>query len=627
MAAGGSVTGGEGDGGRVDAPRPEPAPGRERALECLRKFLALSSRGAKQDALVAASDACHAAPDMPEAHYGYGQAWLALGEPARAERAFAEAVRLKPTWADAWVNYGLARYHQGALDEARVAMRRALACDPEHAAARCNLGAFMRISGAADVSQDLLRDSVERDPQNAGARLNLVADLLQQDQPGDALALLEEAAPPPEDMRAARHWHLQKFIALLRLDRVDEARATLEALAELGPLPPDVAPLWHWRQVLLAVRDGDLDKARAAAGLTEAALVDAGTDAVLDHQIMGHFRLARFWSGAGEHSQAFAQWARAHELLKLVQPFSREDHLAFIEANIAAFNAQRFTTGARASNTDPAPIFIVGMPRTGIKLCERILAAHADVHGAGERDALNDAFCALGEINDKRSAACAAAVTRIVNLDAQRLNVAAERYLNALHALAPGKAHIVDRLPSSYLFLGLVGLMLPGAKIIHCIKDPRAVGLAIFSYRFHRWHDYAHDLADLGCTIAQQQRLMAHWKDVLPNPILTIKLADWFNDFDGTLARVLAHVELPHDPQQCARFYEANRKARRASRWRVGDQGGWGTYRNELAPLIDELERAGALDGWGKALARQPTDGLDEATSKTRTSNSGESLP
>ena len=109
-------------------------------------------------------------------------------------------------------------------------------------------------------------------------------------------------------------------------------------------------------------------------------------------------------------------------------------------------------------------------------------------------------------------------------LDGDSLDRAAARYLAELHALNAGATRIVDKMPGNFLYLGLVGLMLPGARIIHCVRDPRDIGLSIFTFRFHGRHGYAHDLADLGWYIGQHDRLMAHWKAALPNPILTVRL-------------------------------------------------------------------------------------------------------
>jgi hypothetical protein len=207
---------------------------------------------------------------------------------------------------------------------------------------------------------------------------------------------------------------------------------------------------------------------------------------------------------------------------------------------------------------------------------------------------LGRAFFALGGGNEE-----AEAVARIAALDAKTLDAAAETYLAELKSLAPDKTRIVDKMPGNFNYLGLVGLLLPAAKIIHCRRDPRDIGLSIFTFRFHGAHGYAHDLADLGWYIGQHDRLMAHWKQALPNPILEVNLSDWVEDFDATLARVLAHVDLPPDPQ-CARFYEAGSRVRTVSRAQVRQPvnarglGRWKTYEQELAPLIAELRASGA---------------------------------
>jgi Tfp pilus assembly protein PilF len=551
-------------------------------------------QGDARAALFTASEALHRAAHLPQAHYVYGQAWTALGNHGHAERAFAAALQLAPAWADAWVNYGIARYRQGAIEDAKTAMRQALRAAPGHAAATANLGAFLRISGDSETAEKLLAATVAREPQNAAARLNLVADLLQAERAAEALALLEAAEPPAGDALALRHWLLQKSLALLQLARPAEARTVLDALAALGPLPRALAPIWYWRQVLLALAEGDGARAQAAAAKMEAVLEEVGAEAVPEHRIMAHYDLAKFWSGLEARQRAFAHWQAGHALLKLSQPFSRDAHRAFVDANIATFDRARFASGPRARNHDLAPVFIVGMPRSGTTLVEQTLDAHRDCHGAGERSALMHSFATLGGSIDG-----AAAAQRVGACDAATLDATASRYLDALRALAPGQSRIVDKMPGNFNYLGLAGLMLPGARIIHCARDPRDIGLSIFTFRFHGVHAYAHDLGDLGWYIGEHDRLMAHWKAVLPNSILTVNLSDWVEDFAGTLARVLGHLDLPHDPA-CERFYEHEGRVRTVSRAQVREPvnarglGRWRPYANELAPMIAELDRAGA---------------------------------
>ena len=580
----------------------------------LHAAVSLLALGRPNEALHAASDACHRAPKSAQANYVYGQAWLALNAPARAERAFADAINHAPAWADAWVNYGIARYRQGAIEDAKTAMREALARQPDHAAATANLGAFMRLSGQPLEAETLLCDTVQRQPANAGARLNLVADLLQSERAAEALALLDEAAPPADNARAARHWHLQRSLALLQLRRPAEARAALDAFAALGPCPPEFAVLWQWRLVLLARAENDTARAEIEAERMEAVLAEFGALATPEHRVMAHFDLAKFWSGSNDPRRAMRHWTEGHALLKPSQPFSRDVHAAFVDANIELFNRARFETGARASNDDPAPVFIIGMPRSGTTLCEQILAAHRDVHGGGERVTLPQAFAALGGRSHS-----ADQVRRIAKLDSATLDDAAATYLAELHALAPDKARIVDKMPGNYLYLGLIALMLPGAKFIYCARDPRDIGLSVFTFRFHGYHPYSHDLADLGWTIGQHGKLMDHWRAVLSDRIVTVNLSDWVEDFDGTLARVLGHIGLPPDPA-CVRFYESDSRVRTVSFAQVRQPvnarglGRWKAYAAELAPLIGELQKAGVIAADEPGVLTNPSP-QQEATS------------
>jgi hypothetical protein len=146
------------------------------------------------------------------------------------------------------------------------------------------------------------------------------------------------------------------------------------------------------------------------------------------------------------------------------------------------------------------------MPRSGTTLAEQIMTAHPQAFGAGERLALHTTHIALGG-NDH-----AEAPARVAGLGDTELDDAAQTYLAELHRIAPGAARVVDKMPGNSNFLGLVALMLPGARIIHCTRDPRDIGLSIFTYRFYGYHPYAHDLADLGWYIAEHARLMAHWR-------------------------------------------------------------------------------------------------------------------
>ncbi|MGH7210873.1 MAG: sulfotransferase family protein, partial [Acetobacteraceae bacterium] len=336
-------------------------------------------------------------------------------------------------------------------------------------------------------------------------------------------------------------------MALLQLGRFPKARAALDAL---GEPPPALWLLVQWRRVLLAMAERDMAQAHRHAEAMAAALAGTRAQVALpEHRIMAHFDLAKFYAHVRDPDRAFGAWTGGHRELARLQPFSRAKYQRFVDASIARFDQARLHDGPRAANTDPAPVFIVGMPRSGTTLCEQILSAHGQAFGAGERVALALAFGALGGAFETE-----AAVRRVADTDAAALDATAARYLAELHAAAPDAARIIDKMPVNFRFLGFASMLLPGARVICCERDPRDIGLSIFTFRFYGEHPYAHDLADLGWYIAQQHRLMRHWRAAVPLPMLTVRLADWVDDFAATLRRVLDFLGLPYDPA-CERFY------------------------------------------------------------------------
>ena len=232
---------------------------------------------------------------------------------------------------------------------------------------------------------------------------------------------------------------------------------------------------------------------------------------MLEHKIMARYDLAKFWSRQGEDAKAFAQWRAGHALLRPIQPFSREATRAYDDAAIATFTPERFADRPprRQRRSD------AGVHRRHAALGHDAgradpRRASASAHGAGERPALGRLAWRLGAGETPES------IARIAALDQATLDAEAEAYLKELRALAPGKSRIVDKMPGNYLYVWLIALLFPNAKIIHCVRDPRDIGFSIFTFRFHGEHGYAHDLADLGWMIGEQDRLMKHWKVACP---------------------------------------------------------------------------------------------------------------
>ena len=527
-------------------------------------------------------------PDNAAAWYALGMAEQASHDIRAALDVYRRTVELAPGFAEAWVNLGVVLFQLGEVTEANAALRRALAVRPGFGLAEANLAAIELLRGDAEIALDRLRRAVAADPACHAARINLANALLLERQPQETLALLEGEPPAGRD---GAHWRAHRAMAMLMLRRNEAARAELDLIPE--PYG-DAEILILWRRMRLAMLDGDAAGTDLMAERLGVLAADE-TAALIEHRVVASLDLARYHDGGGRRARAFEHWTRGHLLLARSQPFSRDRYAAFEAATIECFTAARLREGPRAANRDAAPVFIVGMPRSGTTLLEQILAAHGAIHGAGERAAITQAITRIGiGVDTERS------VRGLAAMDAARLDKSANAYLAELHALAPEARYITDKMPGNARHLGYITTLLPGARVIHCQRDPRDIGLSIFQLRFFGYHPYAHDLGDLGWYIGHHARLMAHWRAALPLPLLEVALEDWVIDFAGTLRRVLAFLELDEDPA-CYRYYELDRRVRTASSDQVRQPvnarglGRWRAYETELAPMIAELQAAGLV--------------------------------
>ncbi len=537
-------------------------------------------------AYAAVREALARASDSAEAHYLLGLTELGAGRFPEARDELTKATRLAPKLAKAWLNLGVARYRLSDVQGALEATKRCLSIDPHNSMGEANLSVFLALRGEQEEAINRLRKVVERDPNCVPARVNLGSQLVIDREPIEALDTLK--GDPPKGSLGAQ-WRAQRISALLQLGRRKEARAELEAVEE--PLG-EAEILIAWRRLLFSVRQ-PVQAERFAKRVAELADQEKGT--LLEHRIIAHFDLARFRNSRRERRRGFEHLIKGHALIARSQPFSRSDYAGFFEATKKAYSRERLAAGPQANNRDTIPLFIVGLPRSGTTLTEQILASHSAVHGAGERPHLHNCLSRLvGSMLEAKN------VPKAANLSAPSLSAAARKYLVDLHALAPGARYITDKMPGNALHLGFVATLLPRARVILCERDLRDTALSIFQHRFFGYHPYAHDLRDLGWYIAEHQKLMDHWLSVLPLPVFRLRLNDWVEDFQGTLKKVLDFLDLPYE-EGCERFYESPRKVRTASLEQVRRPvnsrgiGRWRNYVSELEPLLDELDRAGAV--------------------------------
>jgi hypothetical protein len=149
-------------------------------------------------------------------------------------------------------------------------------------------------------------------------------------------------------------------------------------------------------------------------------------------------------------------------------------------------------------------------------------------------------------------------------------------------------------MPHNFELLGLVALSLPGAKIIHCRRNPLDTCVSCWTKNFNDAHSYNRSLNDLGRYYAGYYELMEHWRSVLPTPILDVDYEDYIKDLEGTARRLVEFVGLEWDPN-CLEYYKLDRAVRTASQWQVRQPiydssiGRWRNYMPHIQPLIDAM--------------------------------------
>jgi tetratricopeptide (TPR) repeat protein len=299
------------------------------------------------------------------------------------------------------------------------------------------------------------------------------------------------------------------------------------------------------------------------------------------------FTLANVLDRLGRYDEAIAQVRATRQLLHI--PYDPAEHERGVTARIVSFSRTNMASLPRATHGDRRPVFIVGMPRSGTSLVEQILASHPDVYGAGELEDLLSIAAKVGGVDGQNYPHTLATLTPSI------LDQLAHAYLDRIDSLNSTSRFVTDKMPLNYLELGLIELLFPGTRIIHCVRDPRDTCLSCYMNDIAAGVTFARDQRTLAGYYRQYQRLMDHWQSVLSIPILEVRYEDVVGDLEGQARRLLQFMELPWD-DRCLSFHQNIRGVATASREQVrqplyaSSVGRWKHYRAHLRELIEALD-------------------------------------
>ena len=366
---------------------------------------------------------------------------------------------------------------------------------------------------------------------------------------------------------------------LVLLGRESEARERLDAV--LHEQPEDLAVSLVFGE--MAAR---LDRVSEAIVRLEALRALVASPSGERRDVL--FQLGALYDHSGDYERAFAAFREAHEQQRYHWDADGYDRAV---ADLCANWSTDFLRDApRAAADARQVVFIVGMPRSGTSLVEQILAAHPQVAAGGELPhlaaAAHQASPEPGDLIPFRRNTFA--------LRPEAVSQIGRQYLEAVQPLAGSQLRITDKMPANHALLGLVELALPGARVVHCRRDPRDTALSCYTTPLWESLQYVGDLGHLGRYARAEQRLMAHWKSALHTPIHTVDYEALVAHPEQEARALLAFTGLPWD-DGCLRFHETRRFVDTASAMQVrrpvytSSLQRWRRYEQYLAPLFDAL--------------------------------------
>jgi tetratricopeptide (TPR) repeat protein len=572
----------------------------------------LFERGEFDEAIAHYQRAVQIAPGYSEAFSNLGNALRASKSYDEALAAYERALELQPDFVDGLNNLGTALRDLGRWREAEAAYERALALSPGNPKLLSNLALALKEREDFEGAAALLSQAVDIDPDNVQSLTYLALVRLDQKQVTAAEDLAGRALSlAPDDARAIN------ALGLARFEQQDSA-AALDLFQRAIGLAPELADA-HNNLGNVRKEEGRLDEARQAyekaieldpgetaydLNLSDAktyapgdghlevmrARMDAASGLSQTGRMRLNFALAKAYEDLGRHDEAFACLSDGNRRKRQTIGYDEAATLGVFDRIRATFDARLIDRKSRVGST--LPVFIVGMPRSGTTLVEQILASHPAVFGGGE---LND----FGRLVNQLPGAVGESRFRypedVTFLSAAAMETLGEAYAAAQRARAGRAKRATDKMPANFLFLGLIHMALPNARIVHVMRDPRDTCLSCYSKLFSMEQGFSYDLEELGRYYRKYAELMAHWRSVLPPGVmLDIRYEDVVGDLEGSARALVDHCGLAWD-SACLRFHETARPIRTASASQVhkpiyqSARGRWRRYERHLSPLSAAL--------------------------------------
>jgi tetratricopeptide (TPR) repeat protein len=461
-----------------------------------------------------------------------------------ATKFLKQTVELAPRFFAAWTDLAQSLTKSHKFDEAEEAINQAIRLEPALPYPRMLLGTLLTKAGRYEDAIDAYKSALEKQPDHGGSLIglgNLLKTIGRQD---EAIRTYRDCVEKFPSFGEAYY-----SLANLKTFRfTDEEIANMEQHVENERLPEE-------------------------------------------SRVNINFALGKAYEDRGEYGPAFACYQRGNDMRRMNESYDPVQTEVIHDRIIETFTQEYLDTNEGNGDPDPAPIFIVGLPRSGSTLIEQILASHTLVEGTHE---LADLGRVIGSINRQRPAG-ARYPEAFRQFDAERLRALGQKYLTSTQRHRTGLPHFTDKMPNNFPSIGMLHLILPNAKIINAHRHPLDSCMGSYKQLFFGGQAFTYDLIEIGEYYLEYRRMMDYWHQVLPGKVLDIRYEDMVADQEVQTRRLLDYCELPFE-EECLRFYETDRAVNTASSEQVRQPiysksvNSWRRFEEHLAPLIEVLE-------------------------------------
>ena len=570
----------------------------------------LAAQGLVQDAVDAFRKALELDPKRQNARVRLGQLLLVLGEVDEAQALKSEFMELDED------NRDIARAgdleKQEKFAEAEKIYRRILTRHPENVTAMrlwARLGIQEKRYGEAEV---LLRQAVKVAPGFTGAWSDLCGAQFEQEKYDDArhsalqltrlntgsaeghVWLAAVTAAEGNHTEAVRHYDealevepdhsgamCGKGNVLRTVGDREGAIAAYRESIEARPLYAEA----YWSLANLKTFRFEEREVQAMLKMLDDDRVEA------EGQVQLNNALGLEFEARGDYGKAFEYFDHACMLRREQEFYDRVENEERTDLAIEAFSREFLDATAGNGCPDPAPVFIVGLPRSGSTLLEQILSSHSLVDGTHE-------LADLGRIVRSRPLLVdppARYPTSIASLDPLEFGRMGAEYIERSRRHRGKAPFFTDKNPNNFVHVGLLHLTLPDAKIVNAVRHPLDSCFGSYKQLFAAGQPFTYDLVELGEYYLQYRRLMDHWHEVLPGKVLDVHYEEVVADLEGQVRRILDHCGLEFQ-ESCLQFHETERAVKSASSEQVrrpiysSSVNLWRRYEAHLGPLIETLE-------------------------------------